>query len=789
MADLPSDGPPAEQGVEQGAAPQAAEQASSAQQTTPVSVTFQVPPGTRLKITIETSPPEEGGGPGEARLAIEGVQRVEAGLVPTTLAPPVTASPEKRSWTQAMTQSTARATAWTAAWLHRWPHPLETTLFGLGLVVYLATRLIGLTSFPIYFFSDEAIQTVLAADLVHEGLHNYDGEFLPTYFYNIDRHKFNLSTSVYLQVVPYLIFGKHIWVTRTVSVLMTLLAAVCAAWILRDGLNLPYWWSGTLLLSIAPAWFLHSRTAFETMVMASFYAAGLYLYILYRLRSPRYLYACLVMLALAFYSYSPGQFIIGVTAILLLLSDLPYHWRNRRTGLRGLGLVVLLALPYLRFRLQHPTSLDDQLMMLNSYWIQSMPLADKLRKFVQEYFNGLSPIYWFTPNDADLFRHLMKGYGHMHLWLLPFTVLGLILAIINFRSPTYRVILIALVAGPVGAALVQAAITRLMPMILPLTLLAAAGIITILTLIEQRWLSRTVLSLLLFGGLCLVNGTMLFDALNHGPTWYQDYSLGGMQYGAQQLFGTLDEMVAQDPQANLIVSPNWTNGTGVVARFFLPDPTPIQLDSIYTYLARHEEIKPHTIFVLTPEEYQNAIDSGKFTDIQTIKILPYPNSQPGFIFVTLRYVDNVDEIFKAEDAARRVLQEARVLIDGQPATVHYSLLDMGQIQDLWDHNLNTLTRTYEANPYVIDMDFDNPRSLQGLDLVIGDTEAHLKVDVFAPGSSQPQTFEFDLKGSPNNQVVSVDFGQTVLAHSVRLEYNDQRQVEPAHIHIWEISFR
>src|SRR3972149_2333866 len=46
------------------------------------------------------------------------------------------------------------------------PSSLDTRLFLLALLVFLLTRLIGLDSFPVYFFTDEAIQTVQAANLV-----------------------------------------------------------------------------------------------------------------------------------------------------------------------------------------------------------------------------------------------------------------------------------------------------------------------------------------------------------------------------------------------------------------------------------------------------------------------------------------------------------------------------------------------------------------------------------------------------------------------------------------------
>ena len=47
-----------------------------------------------------------------------------------------------------------------------------------------------------------------------------------------------------------------------------------------------------------------------------------------------------------------------------------------------LVLVVLLALPYFRFQVDHPDAMTSQLRILNSYWLQNIPLQDKLEQLL-----------------------------------------------------------------------------------------------------------------------------------------------------------------------------------------------------------------------------------------------------------------------------------------------------------------------------------------------------------------------------------------------------------------------
>ncbi len=241
---------------------------------------------------------------------------------------------------------------------------------------------------------------VLAQDFIRDHFHGYDHVLFPTYFLNT--YQYNLGTSVYLQILPYLLFGKSVFVTRAVPVLVSLLAALSVGLILREIFKSPYPWTAVLLLSITPAWFLHSRTAFETSLATSFYAGCLYFYLRYRSGKARSLYWAVLCAGLAFYSYSAACAVVGLTAVLLFFSDVRYHWRQRITVLAASGLGSLLALPYLRFIFEHPNATHEHLVRLDSYWIKPLPLTAKLGQFFTQYGRGLDPLYWFQNTRGRL---------------------------------------------------------------------------------------------------------------------------------------------------------------------------------------------------------------------------------------------------------------------------------------------------------------------------------------------------------------------------------------------------
>lgn len=668
---------------------------------------------------------------------------------------------------------------------------LEMVLFGLGLAVYLFTRLWAVDQFPIYFFADEATNSLFAEDLINRGFRDAKGAWFPIYF-DAAANRWTPLLSVYVHTITVGLFGKSIFVARATSALVSVLGAVAIALLLKRVFNLRFWWTGVLLLAITPAWFLHSRTAFETVMMVSFYGCFLLFYFLYRIEDVRYIYPALIFGAAAFYTYSNGQLVMGAAGLLLLISDARYHWSQRRALLRSLALAGVLALPLVFFLLTHPASAQTHLRAVDSIIYQALPLSEKISRLASTYLYGLSPQYWFFYNDHDLRRHVMKGYGHIRTEMLPLALIGLGICLWRFRSSPHRGVILAALAAPVGASLVDVSITRVLAFLIPAIVLTGLGLETVLNGLTRR-VPPALVATITFSLLVFVNLFMLRQALTEGPLWFQDYGLYGMQYGAKQLFvETIPKYLQGSPNSQIGVSSSWANGADAFLRFFL---TPeqrnrVQMRDVTYFLDNKGNLNPELLLVMTPQEYDKALSSPKFKNVDLDQVLPYPNGDPGFYFARLTYADNVDAIFAAEQEARNKPLEGTVIIDGQTVRVKYSPVDSGQLKDLFDGDLFTLMRGLEANPYILEFTFPQPRPVTKLAADFGSMDFTITVKLYTPGSAGPVTYTETYQKLPPDPHIEMTFDNSPASVStIQIEVLNITSGPTAKIHIRELSLR
>lgn len=665
-------------------------------------------------------------------------------------------------------------------------------LFVLAGIVFAITHLIGLDRWPVYFFTDEAVNPLLAANFIRNGFTDGAGQWFPTYFPN--GQYLSLSTSVYAQVIPVALFGFSVEVTRGVSALIALTGTLAVGLILRDAFKLRFWWIGTLILSITPAWFLHSRTAFEHPLWVAFYAWFIYFYLRYRTDKPHYLLLSLVFGALSFYSYNGAQLGVVITGVLLLISDARYHWQTLRSNRRLLAaaaiVLTLVALPFLRFYAEHSNETYKHLRILDSYWTQPISNEEKINRLVNEFAFALSPDYWFAPeNSRDLIRHQMKGYGLLLPVTLPLILLGLWLCARNFKKSPYRAVLIALFIAPIGGVLVATLVPRVLVMVIPAAILTSIGSIAVLEWLVKRWRYQP-LAIGTFAVLAGFNLFMLNDALTNGLTWYTDYGLGGLQYGGQQIARAIKDVLREAPDTQVIVTPTWANGTDALVQFFLADETHVHMGNIDAYQFSQLTLNDTALLVMTPDEYARAVADPRFANIRIERTIPFPDGRDGFYFVRLNYSEQAPAIFAEEDAARHRPEQAEVVIDGQTVQAVYSRLDISPISSLFDNDPFTLVRGVVDNPFVITLTFPEPRPLSGVTLTTATMDFNAAITLtLASGETQTYSRDFLQTGPDPTNDFPLEPAPAGPVQAIQIAVKDLNAIGDAHIHVRDIRLR
>lgn len=752
----------------------------------PVRVTIEAPPGITVRVTIESVPDD-------ARPVIrQEIVQVGPAVAPRLSTPRV----EGRAWRdlrehwvemlrrqpwlargiQSLQTLTARLSAW--EWL------ALGTAFGL----YLFTRLYALDDFPIYFFADEASIALIGERILQNGFRDAFGTWFPIYFEGAGQRWTPVLTA-YFQGLALSFFGKSIVVARATSVLLSSLGVLAVAIMLRSVFKARDWWLSIFALAVMPAWLIHTRTAFEAVTMAAFFACALLCYLLYLERSPRYLYPALVFGAATFYTYSNAQVIVLATAILLALSDWRYHWQQRRTVLRGLALLVVLALPLIVFQLNRPNAFGTHLRELGSFVVLAGPLPQKIQQYLLNLGYGISPQYWFWPNGTDLVRHRMPGVGHIPLVFLPLFLLGVALCLWRVRSSAHRAVLLAALTAPAGAALVGIGVLRVITFVVPATVFIVLGADWLLRRLPgTTWPPRLALLGSAAGVLLFFNSTLAAS-----PYWFSDYGLYGAQYGAKQIFmDTVPKLLRRYPATTIYVSSTWANGPNIFIDFFIPpeDRARVHMRDLTYYQFRRRPLDAGDVLVMTASEYEKARADPRFTIRQVEAELPYPDGSPGFYFTRLEYSAQADAIFAAEQAERQQPVQTSAMIDGQQVTVIHSRFDGGQIADLFDGDTFSLARGMEANPLHLDFRFPQPRALSGVRLSLGTMRLfQISLEVYTAGNPTPRTVTQKFANLPADPTVTLSLGgEQPNVERVVIAILDEAPAEIVNIHVREIVF-
>jgi len=600
---------------------------------------------------------------------------------------------------------------------------LIPTLAVASTIVYLVVRLVGVEDFPIYFFCDEAYIGNQIEALLKNNFHDSSGRLLPLY-YEKAPGRWVPQISLYLYLPFVLIGGTTITSLRWATAFISLIGVFALYRFSRDHLRLKQSWIVIPVIGLLPVWMLHSRTAFETTLIIPFLALFLLCIARWFAKYRDALFGLPISAALLFYSHFSGSVALVATSAVIVLCH-PKRILSQWRWVLVSGIVfALLMIPFLHFSGQSPGAMRQQLTLIQSVWYQGdATLNDKLMLALKSYWGSFSLEYWFSPEGGrqyDATRHLWGGRSYLEWWIAPLLIHGFFVSASRIREYPYRLILILCFTAPAASLLVPIMIMRVFAEIVPVSLLGAVSLDRLLTLLQRRSklsLSATVLVALILNGYQLF---LLREALIGAPTWFRDYGLYGIAWGAKELHHELVPQLARNyPNHKILLTSSWANGSDSFPPFFIKDDEVLQKFQIITlgdYTDHLMELSDQTIAIVTADEWREIRSNPKLTVSEPITTLPYPDGSPGFIAAHFAYSNDAPTIFAAELAERQKPIDDRITIaPWGAAAVRHSQFDIGTVADLFDGDPMTVVRTPAGvNPLQLQVIFDTPKSINRL---------------------------------------------------------------------------
>jgi hypothetical protein len=612
---------------------------------------------------------------------------------------------------------------------------LSWALFWGGLVLYLVTRLWGITSYPIAFDGDEAGIVVLGRALLEGGFRDGYGIWFPLFF---SYPNWNPDVGVYVHLLASTLFGMSVTVARVTAVLLTVPTPIALAAALKWGFSVRSWWLAPYVLSALPIWFHLSRTAYDSATWVAFFASAVAAYYRYRYHDSRWALTFVMALLLTFYSNAVAHLFAVLLAAAVVVIDWRYHIANWRAWRVPIGIGVLGLLPLITFLTKNPAYLLQRLSSTHPHWGDgSISLVNLVLTQVRAAAVSLNPMVWFVSENRGRYVDV-TGYHNYYpgtMPLLPWWV-G-ILAAIGLSVvwlPAFkgrRALLLALLAMSVApTAIARFAPTRSLAAVVPIVLLTVYWVDAVLprghrvTLVAgAAALAVTVTSSFL----------TLHQALTSQSTRVQDYGGYGIQWGSKEVFALVNQRLRSTAGSRVMVTTDWTWGGHHFIKFFIGKQDlaagRVFLGSLETVLKSREPWGPDLWAILSPAQLEylrermrlgSLMGAGsRVIDAAVTDQIAHPDGSPGFLMVHLREAPNIAEILAAERAAATRPTYSDMTIDGQTTRVGTTAIDDGLVEPVLNRAPNALVRFAGPNPTVIDVSYPTPRPVSSIRLVLG----------------------------------------------------------------------
>lgn len=375
----------------------------------------------------------------------------------------------------------------------------------LTIFAALFLRLWGLDKVPPELFGDELDVGYHAYSLLTTS-RDYYGQLLPTYIHSFSEWR---APGLMYATVPFVaIFGLNEWGIRLPSAVFSVITLILLYFLTQKitGNNKIAFWS-VLILTVSPWHIQYSRAAFEVSLLLMLLSLGVLFFVL-GLKKNIYLAVSGVMFALTFYTYSTANLF---TPLLLLLLFLTFKDRLKEIPKPALVfpsvLFILLSLPigyqvlfgFAAERYNNFSIFTDSEIVRNintkraeggdfflTHVFHNKPL-EWSRRILANYTSAFSPQFLFIDGDVT-FRHSIHEMGQLYWVQLPLILLG-IWSLLKRRSLASMFFLGWLLIAPISSSLTRDGAyhaTRLILMLIPLTVISAYGLNELLELRKPK---------------------------------------------------------------------------------------------------------------------------------------------------------------------------------------------------------------------------------------------------------------------------------------------------------------
>lgn len=574
-------------------------------------------------------------------------------------------------------------------------------LTAYSFLMYLWLIFEKLTTFPAYFFCDEAVLGVEAHAILTTGADRF-GVKLPFFFKSFGAYENSLN--IYFQIPSIVLFGLNELAIRLTTACISLIGVLAVYLLMRHVFDRETAWLTFPIFALSPLWFLHSRTGFQGVLATSFFLAFVFFYILSYRRHAAFVLPAVLCGAITFYLYTSARGWVIIALLLLSVVNILEHLRYWKRTLLAIALLLLLLAPYIHFHLTHPEMAMSRFSDLNNSEMSGEHnVSKRVASFVKNYALGFNPFSWYTWNGTQKItqggeRHFIPQLPALFVGTFPFAFLGFCLVIARIRAFEYRTLIAVLLAAPFPSALLTLNTHRAMPVgaiMLIFSLIGAGGCFHALR--QRTWARRTLKGMMAVGvGIYAL--WFQYHVYRVVPDLYKDYGFYGLQMGAPEVFHWIRQQ--SDSYEKIYVAYDLFNAGEIYIPFYLQGDAArktsiFNADEIYK---SQFPLGDNAVYIVPASFIQKLQDSNIPIKRQVVNTIPDLKGKPLIEILQLQREPAFDDWLRAEHDKRGVLLKTTVNVGQISLPIEYPMLDIGRPQEMFDGKQETLTRTAEINP-------------------------------------------------------------------------------------------